>query len=161
MPQSNNVVSGASLGYLVEFISLFLTVEQYTLYLRTYSLDLGLSTCGDYQSLVCNMESPEQLEFQEVPQEVQQMFFSEYLGRSVQVKARNELYSRFVSLPEFYLDHMGTVKDFEVRDDDIWIVTYPKCGTTFVSEMIWLLSSDLDYKQAEMQKLVCRITHIE
>lgn len=31
-------------------------------------------------------------------------------------------------MPEYYKNIAERIKKFEVRDDDIWIVTYPKCG---------------------------------
>lgn len=97
---------------------------------------------------------------QELPDNVQKTFSSEYLGKQVLVSYK-ESSARPVSLPEFYVDHLECIKDFEVRDDDIWIITYPKTGTTFASEMIWMLVADMDYDQSAKVKLVSRLTHIE
>ena len=36
------------------------------------------------------------------------------------------------------------IYDFELRDDDIWIVTYPKCGTTWTQELVWMLVNDVN-----------------
>ena len=36
-----------------------------------------------------------------------------------------------------FLDHYELVYNMEVREDDIWIVTYPKCGTTWTQEIVW------------------------
>ena len=32
---------------------------------------------------------------------------------------------------------------------DVWLVTPPKCGTTWTQEMVWLLANDLDYEAAK------------
>ncbi|KAF0305470.1 Sulfotransferase 1C4 [Amphibalanus amphitrite] len=40
-----------------------------------------------------------------------------------------------------------------VDPGDVWIVTLPKCGTTWTQEMVWLIQNDCDYKGA--QCLLC------
>jgi hypothetical protein len=40
------------------------------------------------------------------------------------------------------------IKNFEVFDDDVWVISFPKCGTTWTQEMVWLLNNDLDYETA-------------
>lgn len=53
------------------------------------------------------------------------------------------------------------IANFEVRSDDIWIVTFPKCGTTWAMEMVRLLNTDLDYEQAANNPLETYFTFIE
>lgn len=36
------------------------------------------------------------------------------------------------------------IYNFELREDDIWIVTYPKCGTTWTQELVWMMVNDVD-----------------
>jgi len=52
-------------------------------------------------------------------------------------------------LPRHFAEHLTAIDAFEVRDDDIWIVTYPKAGTTWTQEMTWLILNDLDYNGAK------------
>jgi len=37
-----------------------------------------------------------------------------------------------------------------VEQGDVWVVTLPKCGTTWTQEMVWLLANDLDYESAKV-----------
>lgn len=67
----------------------------------------------------------------------------------------------FVPVPDYFVNFLDIIKDFKVRDDDIWILTYPKSGTTLGTEMIWLLCSNLDYEEAAKTELINRLTHLE
>ncbi|EAT33758.1 AAEL013972-PA [Aedes aegypti] len=53
------------------------------------------------------------------------------------------------------------IKEFEVRPDDVWLVTYPKSGTTWCQEMIWLICHNLDYEKAAAHKLGERWCYLE
>lgn len=48
-------------------------------------------------------------------------------------------------LPDKYKEIADDMANMEVRKDDIWIVSFPKCGTTWTQEMIWMLCNNLDY----------------
>lgn len=56
---------------------------------------------------------------------------------------------------------IGNIQDFEIRDDDVWIVTFPKCGTTWAQEMAWLLINDLDFDKANNNDLTVRSPFLE
>uniref|UniRef100_A0A6P4EPU4 Estrogen sulfotransferase-like n=1 Tax=Drosophila rhopaloa TaxID=1041015 RepID=A0A6P4EPU4_DRORH len=45
-------------------------------------------------------------------------------------------------------DFLNLVHDMKLRDDDVWIVTLPKCGTTWMQELLWLLLNNLDFDEA-------------
>ena len=42
------------------------------------------------------------------------------------------------------------IYNFELRDDDIWIVTYPKSGTTWTQELVWMLVNDVDIEKGRV-----------
>ena len=35
-------------------------------------------------------------------------------------------------------------KNMKARKSDIWVVTYPKCGTTWTQEMVWQIANNVD-----------------
>ncbi|KAG5668782.1 hypothetical protein PVAND_016708 [Polypedilum vanderplanki] len=53
------------------------------------------------------------------------------------------------------------IKNFKVYDDDIWVVTFPKSGTTWTQEMVWLINNNLDYEKALNTDLQTRFPFIE
>lgn len=48
-----------------------------------------------------------------------------------------------------YKNFADKIKNFTIKSDDTWLVSFPKTGTTWTQEMIWLISNDLDFKGAE------------
>ncbi|XP_055628884.1 luciferin sulfotransferase-like isoform X2 [Toxorhynchites rutilus septentrionalis] len=64
-------------------------------------------------------------------------------------------------LPERYMDLAERIRNFQVLEDDVWIVTFPKCGTTWTQEMVWLIDHDLDYHTARTINLNDRSVFLE
>lgn len=58
-------------------------------------------------------------------------------------------------------EHADRIRDFEVRDSDIWVISYPKCGTTWTQEMVWLIASGVDFKGAKERALNERVPFFE
>jgi len=42
-----------------------------------------------------------------------------------------------------------TVFNMKIRPDDVWIVTHPKCGTTWTQEMTWHIMTGVDLETAK------------
>ncbi|XP_058454307.1 sulfotransferase 1B1-like [Malaya genurostris] len=51
--------------------------------------------------------------------------------------------------------------NFEVRKDDVWVSSFPKSGTTWCQEMVWLICHDLDFKAAKSEPLRTRFPFLE
>ena len=58
-------------------------------------------------------------------------------------------------------NYVDTIKNFEVRPDDIWISTFPKCGTTWTQEMVWCLMNELDFEKSRSEDLDDRMVFFE
>ena len=63
--------------------------------------------------------------------------------------------------PAGTVDYLDTIRKFEVRDDDIWICTFPKCGTTWTQEMVWCLMNNLDFETSKSEDLDQRMIFME
>ncbi|XP_049938384.1 luciferin sulfotransferase-like [Schistocerca serialis cubense] len=65
-----------------------------------------------------------------------------------------------VMAAEFLLDAQR-ILDFPVKEDDVWLVTFPKSGTTWTQELVWLLMNELDFKTAKESCITERFRYIE
>lgn len=64
-------------------------------------------------------------------------------------------------LPSKYKKIAEKIKHFQVQPEDIWLASYPRCGTTWTQEMIWLLVNNLDFERAKNEILNNRFPFIE
>ncbi|CAK1547425.1 unnamed protein product [Leptosia nina] len=60
-----------------------------------------------------------------------------------------------------YGDKAEDIYNLEVRPDDIWIVSFSRSGTTWLQELVWLLSNDLNYERASAEPITKRYAFIE
>nr|QNH68006.1 sulfotransferase-like protein 3 [Brachionus rotundiformis] len=51
--------------------------------------------------------------------------------------------------------NLSSIKNFELRPNDTFVVGYPKSGTTWVEEIVWLLQNNLDFEKS------LKINHFE
>lgn len=60
-----------------------------------------------------------------------------------------------------YRNYAERILNLEVRKDDVWVVTFPKCGTTWTQEMVWLLGNNLDFEKAKEEYLYKRFMFLD
>ncbi|RVE44425.1 hypothetical protein evm_010902 [Chilo suppressalis] len=53
------------------------------------------------------------------------------------------------------------IYNMEVRTDDVWVMSFPKSGTTWIQELVWQVENNFDYAKAENISLMERFTFIE
>uniref|UniRef100_A0A182TD04 Sulfotransferase domain-containing protein n=1 Tax=Anopheles melas TaxID=34690 RepID=A0A182TD04_9DIPT len=49
----------------------------------------------------------------------------------------------------------------EVYPDDVWVISYPKSGTTWTQEMVWLICNDLNFEAARAESLQIRFPFLD
>ncbi|XP_015111071.1 sulfotransferase 1C4 [Diachasma alloeum] len=76
-------------------------------------------------------------------EELWEKFFNiEFTGKFFSVRG--------VRLPEHFTKFADEIENFEIRDDDVWVCSFPKAGTTWTQEMVWCLGNDLNFEGAKV-----------
>lgn len=74
---------------------------------------------------------------------------------------KNPEETKKMTITENFIPMYDRIKNMEVYEDDVWLVTYPKCGTTWAQEMMWLICNNLDYETAKKEDLLERFPYLE
>ncbi|CAG9801240.1 unnamed protein product [Chironomus riparius] len=70
--------------------------------------------------------------------------------------------TKFCIMPRKFVNQdLERIKNMDIFEDDIWVVTYPKCGTTWTQEMIWMIGSNIDYATSLSVQLNDRFPFLE
>lgn len=81
-------------------------------------------------------------------------------GANIPLNKANWL-NRWCTLPLKDETYIKEIYEFEVKDDDVYVVTFPKCGTTWIQEATWLLMNNLDFSTANSVDLRYRSIFME
>ncbi|KAF5307977.1 hypothetical protein FQR65_LT06545 [Abscondita terminalis] len=66
-----------------------------------------------------------------------------------------------VVLPGKYEEFYDCIDNFEVRDDDVFICAFPKTGSRWTQELVWLILNNLDFENARDVQLGIRSPLLE
>ncbi len=64
-------------------------------------------------------------------------------------------------MPRGYTDAQLKIYNFETRPDDVWVVTYPKCGTTWTQEIVWQMANGVDSELAARMDTMEKVPFVE
>jgi len=64
-------------------------------------------------------------------------------------------------LPRGFAAIQNDLDKFTVREDDVWVASFPKCGTTWTQEMVWNIINHLDFASAKTTDLERRVPFVE
>lgn len=59
-----------------------------------------------------------------------------------------------VILPRKFKDLGESIRNLTTYNDDVWLVSYPRTGSTWAQEMVWLLGNKLDYEGAKQMQQI-------
>lgn len=97
-------------------------------------------------------------EIKELKREIQEKISSDFKGlRSGFVQVGPEQWL----LPKKIINHAEDFYNFEARSDDVFVCSYPRSGTTWLKEMVWLICNNLDYESAMGRLLNERFPFLE
>ncbi|XP_013109277.2 sulfotransferase 1 family member D1 [Stomoxys calcitrans] len=65
------------------------------------------------------------------------------------------------SMPAHSQTVLKDLLNYNVRSDDIFVVTFMKSGTTWMQEAVWLLMNNLDFKQSNQLSITQRSPFLE
>ncbi|XP_074600221.1 sulfotransferase 1C4-like isoform X2 [Brevipalpus obovatus] len=65
------------------------------------------------------------------------------------------------TIPEEVIPTVKALKDFQFREDDVVITSFPKTGVTWLQEIVWLIANDLNFDGALTSPLQERFPFLE
>ena len=66
-----------------------------------------------------------------------------------------------VVLPAEYENFKDRLKNWEIREDDVYVCAFPKNGSTWTQELVWLIQNDCDFGKAKAIQLDTRVPFLE
>ncbi|XP_013199973.1 sulfotransferase 1E1 [Amyelois transitella] len=64
-------------------------------------------------------------------------------------------------MPGVFRKHAHAIYNLQVRPDDVWVITFPRSGTTWTQELVWLVQNNLDFAAAKQKPLYERFPMLE
>ncbi|KAL5274019.1 hypothetical protein ACFFRR_000649 [Megaselia abdita] len=87
--------------------------------------------------------------------------FDIYVNQGKDIPFNRDWANRRCTMTGFYPEHIERMLNFKIRSDDVWVVTMPKCGTTWMQETAWLIYNDFDFEKAKSTPLMERSPFVE
>ena len=56
----------------------------------------------------------------------------------------------YVTLPAAFQKFQHQYKNWKVRPDDVYVLTFPKNGTVWTQELVWLIQNDCNFEEAKL-----------
>lgn len=81
----------------------------------------------------------------------------------ISIKYSDDRWKNFkpVVITDDYESRIEYKKDLNVYEDDVFLCTFPRSGTTLTQEIVWLILNDFDFKTAKAELLDDRFPELE
>ena len=67
----------------------------------------------------------------------------------------------YITMPLAFEKFQHRIKNWQVRQDDIYVLTFPKSGTTWTQELVWLLQNECNFEEANATLLDERFSFLD
>ncbi|XP_012281586.1 sulfotransferase family cytosolic 1B member 1 [Orussus abietinus] len=57
-------------------------------------------------------------------------------------------------VPPQFVFYGKRIRDLEVRQDDVWLVSYPRTGSHWAQEMVWCIGNDCDFEKTNTPLII-------
>lgn len=106
-------------------------------------------------------------QYVKIPQSLQRrqkcFFFKDYV--KVLYNEPHQLLKDYQFEPVWVTDRFKSydlkIKEFAVRKDDIWVVSYPKTGTTLTCELVRVILSGCRFEEIEKRDIAEQVHFLE
>ncbi|XP_073841590.1 luciferin sulfotransferase-like [Musca autumnalis] len=85
----------------------------------------------------------------------------EFATEGLNIPLENNWSDTWCTLPEIFEPVLPEMLNYEVRHDDVFVVTFMKAGTTWIQETAWLLMNNLDYEKSKQVAVPDRSPFLE
>ncbi|KAI5632729.1 sulfotransferase domain-containing protein [Phthorimaea operculella] len=65
------------------------------------------------------------------------------------------------TFPHKFKEEAAKIYNMPIRSEDIFVVTFPRSGTTWTQEIVWMIANDLDYAKSYAVPLLQRFPFVE
>ncbi|KAI5632733.1 sulfotransferase domain-containing protein [Phthorimaea operculella] len=65
------------------------------------------------------------------------------------------------TLPHKFKEEAAKIYNMPIRSDDVFVATFPRSGTTWTQELVWMVANDLDYAKSDAVPLFQRFPFLD
>ncbi|KAI5632731.1 sulfotransferase domain-containing protein [Phthorimaea operculella] len=65
------------------------------------------------------------------------------------------------TLPHKFKEEAAKIYNMPIRSEDVFVVTFPRSGTTWTQELVWMIANDMNYAKSDAVRLLERFPFID